>query len=68
MDILIKPLRRYHAHLAELLGEPDPLRARSREWQRGVVGDGARLECADALIQAYRTCRKTGQPVRVFFS
>jgi hypothetical protein len=68
MDILIKPLRRYHAHLAKLLGQPDPLQARAREWQQGVIGDGARLECAHALIEAYRSCRKTGQPVRVFFS
>jgi hypothetical protein len=68
MDILIMPLQRYYAHLVELRGRPDPLQARAREWQQGVIGDGARLECAHALIEAYQACRKTGQPVRVFFS
>jgi hypothetical protein len=68
MEILIEPLRRYYAHLSEHLGGPDPLQARAREWQEGVIGDGARLECAHALIEAYRTCRKTGQSVRIFFS
>jgi hypothetical protein len=68
MDILIGPLRRYHAHLAELLGHPDPSQARAREWEQGILGDGARLECAHALIEAYWACRRIGQPVRVIFS
>src|SRR5262249_50897235 len=67
MDILIKPLRRYYEHLAELLGHPDPLQAGPGEGQQGFMGDGSRLECAHALIEAHRACRKTGQPVSVFF-
>jgi hypothetical protein len=68
MDILIKPLRRYHRHLADILGHSDPYRAREREWEQGVIGDGAKLECAHALIEANRVCRQTGRPVRVYFS
>ena len=68
MEILIGPLRRYYEHLAGLLGHPDPLRARAAEWRQGEVGDGAKLECAHALMGAYRACRRTGQPVSVFFS
>jgi len=68
MEILIEPLRRYHSYLVDLLGGPAPRQARSREWQQGTIGDGARLECAHALMEAYRICRKTEQSVRVFFS
>jgi len=68
MEILIEPLRRYHSYLVDLLGQPNPAEARSRDWEQGVIGDGARLECAHALMEAYRACRKTGEPVRIFFS
>ena len=68
MEVLISPLRRYYDFLAERLGRPDPGRARAREWREGTVGDGAKLECAHALVEAYAACRKSSRPVSVFFS
>lgn len=70
MEVLIGPLQRYHADLSERLGFPDPEETAAGEPAR--AGDWSsyrwRLVCARELLQAYDVCRRTGDPVVIFWS
>jgi hypothetical protein len=69
MEVLMKPLARYRAFLAERLNlsGPDADVGELKQISTDEGSDSYRYLCVSDLFRAYEACKRTGKPVRVSF-